>query len=245
MHKHPNSGFVQIIIILVIILAITGAAGFYVFKQQNPNIAVKPTPSPVLQKLNTTPITNSTGTLTIYENKKFGYSIMYDKKLNSLMEYDSIEAQVPSSEEQYWTTSISLCPQDDLAACGIAPASVGVSIYQNPKKLGLSEWITTSKHKPMNFGLLTECINYDSRTKLSNSNFLGFESKNYEFIIDTITAKLVKEGKCKAPFLEGGGTFSDIILERGQQIFFINLHYFNDTEKQQLEKILSTFQFTN
>ncbi len=230
-----------ILAVVIFLLLAGGAAAGYVYREPLLSMISKPTPTPA-PIVTVTPTPDPTADWKSYENTQFGYSIKYSDEQNSLAEYDSVKAQVPVDEERYWTTAISLCKPSE---CELAPANLGIHIYENPNKLSFDEWLLQSKKRPMSFGTLNECLTADPRTKISDSLFMGLDSKTYEYTIDTKTVQLMQDGKCSKTPLEGGGSFRYITFEKGNNIFSLSMHYYNESEWQRLEQILSTFKFTD
>lgn len=227
--------YVLIALFVVIFLGSTVTFGMKYFNDTKESIVVVPPQSPTVTQ-------DPTANWKTYENTQFGYQLKYDDNSNSLNEFSAEKSQVPLSEEQYWTTSISLCKESE---CQVAPASLGITVSDNPNNLSLKDWLTESSRRPFANDPSFDCINADSRTKIFDSNFNNYVTKEYQFNVDEQTVKLYKDGKCSNPPLEGGGIFSVKYIEIAEKIFKVYMHYYNDTEKEELDQILSTFKFTN
>lgn len=228
-----------IIGIIIFLLLAGGAAAGYVYREPLMSLVSKPSPTPA-PIVTITPTPNPTTDWETYIDTQFGYSIKYDKVKYVLNDFSPIG--IPDNQEHYWDKTISLCKDQ---SCELAPAGLGISVYENPNNFSLQDWLNKSQNRPFNKDRdgLIDCYEADSRTRVFDSTFREFPSKEYHFILDELTVSLVKEGKCKPKSLEGGGNFQYIVVERDGKIFLINLHTYNNEEKIILDQILSTFKF--
>jgi uncharacterized membrane protein len=76
MHR---KGFVNIILVVVIVILV-GAVGYFAFVKKSEPVAQQPTPTPVQTKTPISPIpTSETTNLKTYTNSQYGYQIKYPK----------------------------------------------------------------------------------------------------------------------------------------------------------------------
>jgi len=75
--KHKSKLPILIIGIIIFLLLVGSAAGFYIFKQQNLKTAVKPTPAPIVQKQTPTQAPDPTANWKTYTNSKYHFTMDY------------------------------------------------------------------------------------------------------------------------------------------------------------------------
>lgn len=234
-----KNGFANLLILsLLASLLILGVAFYFTQKTKTTFPSVTPSSRPTSSL-----ITN----WKTYTDSQDHYSLSYPSRFLFAKSAPSkvyLYNNTPDEGNESYTY-VELCEPKN---CVLGEPLIDVTVFENFQKWNLSKWVISSNRRPpLNSGNpLYECLRKDPRTKTYQGIIQNMPSYFYEYVIDEKTSEMKNDGTCTGDFfLEGGGNIKDIAIENNGKIYLITMHYRNADDFASLNKILSTFKFTN
>ena len=191
-----QKGFANIILVIVIVVLV-GAVGYFAFVKKSEPIVQQPTPTHT-QKVQTpapTPTTSKTTGLKTYTNTKYSYQISYDSKVYTINAFSPAPKESPTSDNVLFFKTSDLNSPEPLA-------TVAINAYSNPQELSPENYLKQNYQKwlgtPSNYSdfYMNEATTFNGMTArkfgTERDQYILITKGKYAFTISTGDLELIK-----------------------------------------------------